>query len=342
MKLNKVNKINFNHKNYVLVINWNNFEDTNHLIKLINKYIKTKHHLVLINNGSTNNSKYQFLKLLGCSNRKFLSNKQYVLRLEKIMYKYRLLKGIGWTFIDTNENYGFTGACNIGFKIILENPNAENVLLLNNDLTLETNVLEHLIDVSVVNHADVAGATIYDFEGKNIQFYGRKWPQMLFGRPTFRINPVGDYWNADMAEGSAMLIKTALLRRRFQKDGYFFDPKYFMYCEETDLCLFVKNEGGNIVIGKNARVNHKTSKILGGFGNNLTIYYQKRNEFYLAKKWLPISTFLLFLPFQILYNITVSIYLIIRNKVRPSYLKFAIKGICHAYLGITGKAVGHS
>ena len=51
-----------------------------------------------------------------------------------------------------------------------------------------------------------------------------------------------------------------IINKNFFSDRCFFDEKFFMYLENVDLCLRAKNQGGNLFICKNSKINHLGAK----------------------------------------------------------------------------------
>ncbi len=68
-----------------------------------------------------------------------------------------------------------------------------------------------------------------------------------------------------------------LLRRKTLEDTGFFDKKYFMYYEDTDLSQRMKKKGWKILYVPKAKLWHKVAQS-SGIGSNLNDYFTTRNR----------------------------------------------------------------
>ena len=88
----------------------------------------------------------------------------------------------------------------------------------------------------------------------------------------------------DFATGACIFIKTEVLR----KTGYF-DPRYFTYFEDADLCLKVKKKGFQIYYLPKAVIWHKVAQS-SAIGSELNDYYITRNRLIFGFKYAPIRS----------------------------------------------------
>ncbi len=167
--------------------------------------------------------------------------------------------------IQNSRNVGFGAANNQAIKTAKD----EYVLLLNPD----TIVLDRAIQKTVhfmEQHpeADIVGCKLLNLDG-SLQPSCRSFPSIancffetLFLYKLFPKNKViGRYHmtcfsynkvaEVDMVAGSFMMIKRAV----FQYVGGF-DEDFFLYSEETDLCLRAKRQGYNVLFFPHASVIH--------------------------------------------------------------------------------------
>ena len=139
--------------------------------------------------------------------------------------------------IENGTNLGFAKAVNLGIRRALKNPEVDAVLLVNNDATLEQGALSELslalrkfpaagILAPLLHHAGG-----YDWGAKLNPWLGtvhhKNWPN----KPKTAIH-------ADHVAAAAMLIR----RRVFAQVGYF-DERFFLYYEDVDYCLRVRQAG---------------------------------------------------------------------------------------------------
>jgi GT2 family glycosyltransferase len=154
--------------------------------------------------------------------------------------------------VKNTENLGFAKACNQGFKlckskyILLLNPDA---VLLENTIAASFDYLETHQDIDVLgcqllNESNQVTPTCARFP-KPINFVyhslglSKIWPK-IFHPPTLMTD-----WDhkesrfVDQVMGAYMFMRKSV----FEKAGYF-DERFFVYFEELDFSLSLKNAGG--------------------------------------------------------------------------------------------------
>jgi GT2 family glycosyltransferase len=146
--------------------------------------------------------------------------------------------------VESPENLGFGRACNLGFQGV----DTPYVLFLNPDAWLEPDALELLIDFLEQHPRAGLVAPASRNPGGRRQLYGKlptpwrlvraavpgRWRRhhlrpMVWGRPPERVE-----WIC----GAVMLLRTDVFRRL---GG--FDPRFFLYFEETDLLHRMRDSG---------------------------------------------------------------------------------------------------
>jgi N-acetylglucosaminyl-diphospho-decaprenol L-rhamnosyltransferase len=172
----------------------------------------------------------------------------------------------GATIVTNDTNRGFGAAVNQALPLT----RAELVLLLNPDAEIEAGCLEQLIaamrarpDAGIVapRLVDAAGRPVlscYPFLSlatvawRHFQLY-RVLPNVALGRyrratlSQRRTEPVPVDW----AQGACLLVK----RQVFERIGGL-DERYFLYCEEVDLCLRAARAGWRTYYVPTARARH--------------------------------------------------------------------------------------
>jgi GT2 family glycosyltransferase len=237
--------------------------------------------------------------------------------------------------IQTGANLGFTGGCNVGIAYALAR-GADYVFLLNNDATVEPVTLTRLVAAAEASAAGIAGARVLDAGGRSVLFSGSQWPGSLFGVCAARARAeVGDYWDSDYAIGCAILLRSDLLRDRFLSSGYYFDPSFFMYCEEVDLCLFGRARGYRCIVVRDAVVYHALAKSSGGSLNPRSYYYNTRNRIRLANRWLGCAWWALFHTYYAPSRLVLQS--LGRAKWRRDVFGSVLRGLVDGYLGVSGR-----
>lgn len=226
--------------------------------------------------------------------------------------------------VRNNKNVGFARAVNQGIRMA----STKYVLLLNPDTILQKDSLKELISCSEKNGYSVLGGKTLDDNGNMHGTYVRKpdLSTMLFEYSNLRKLVPNDsvhqyhYYhdmghikkplNVDAVSGSFMLIDLEKTGK-----GTKFDENFFMYLEDIDFCVRVKNDGGSIGFCPNSVIYH-----IGGASSNNTdrINYrgwEKAREHY-ARKHFGLIGKIVLVP---LYKADTIVSRIWRQKIRKSH-----------------------
>lgn len=149
--------------------------------------------------------------------------------------------------IRSKTNLGYGRGCNLGARDV----ETEYVLIMNPDATLAANELQTLVQfMDDTPQAGIAAPAIRE-SGSHLQAAGlMTTPGILWREALGRAQPHPEYrpivpgaaaFRTEWVCGAIMLIRSALFR---SLGG--FDPRFFLYFEETDLCRRVTNAGSEI------------------------------------------------------------------------------------------------
>lgn len=162
--------------------------------------------------------------------------------------------------IHSSANLGFGRGNNVGIRRALSDPDCEFVFLLNNDTTVEPDTIEKLEAVLDGRpEAGMAAPRIVLAEDSDVLWYasgGVDWRKGVAKVPGY-LGPADtkDSLSAKdvvFASGCAMMIRSSVLE---EVGG--FDPRFFMYEEDLELCLRVREKGWTIRYAPEALVRHK-------------------------------------------------------------------------------------
>jgi GT2 family glycosyltransferase len=155
--------------------------------------------------------------------------------------------------VRNDENLGFVGACNQGAKLA----NGELVLFLNDDTVVEPGAVRALVDALVDHPAWGAcqaklllmhAPSRLDTAGSFLTATG-----FLVHRGSHQ--PETSYVRSDeifAAKGAALVV-----RRRALDDVGVFDPDFFAYFEDSDLCWRLWVAGWEVGFAADARIRHR-------------------------------------------------------------------------------------
>ena len=130
-------------------------------------------------------------------------------------------------------------------------------------------------------------------------------------------------------DGFSILINL----KKFE-DKYFFDENFFLYLENDDLCIRVKNKNENIYILKNSLINH-----LGGISKNNNLEYLRNWHWMWSKFYFNKKHYGFMIAFaKIFSNIVSSIlkyffYSIFYNLHKKKIYQMRISGLINSILG---------
>jgi GT2 family glycosyltransferase len=181
--------------------------------------------------------------------------------------------GLKTEIVRVEQNLGFAGGMNAAMK----HATATFVALVNNDVTLDRDWIETLIPYfdrephlaalqSVIRRDDVTldGAGIDISDG------------------TFRQAGAGEPIDANVASAWGVSA-TAAIYRRDATGREMFDPRFFAYYEDVDLCARLIEEGWTLRVVPAIKATHAGSQSAAKLGARAR-YLRTRNRYWVARK----------------------------------------------------------
>ena len=170
------------------------------------------------------------------------------------------------TLVRAEENRGFGAGCNLGWRA----GSSASVLFLNPDATISGDSLRALTTVvDAEPETGIVGPRIVD-EGGVLDYSIRRFPRLrsTFAQALFahRLAPGADWTDevvrdagryassgdADWLSGACLLVRRGLLDAL---GG--FDERFFMYCEDTDICRRAWDLGRRVRFVAQASAEHE-------------------------------------------------------------------------------------
>ncbi len=309
-------------KIYVIILNYNNWQDTIECMESVLRSDYPNFQVILIDNDSTDNSQEYIKEWLEGNINVWVSpsNKlrnlsfppiekplPYVfydkktaedggnLKLENsLTYKDSRLRN-PIIFIQTGKNLGFSGGNNVGIRYALKKDDFKYIWLLNNDTVVEKNTLTNLVNCA--NSKDdsygMFGTTLlYYDEPELVQALGGKFNQLFatgkhkYANQEFeKVRLSNDIQDFDYIIGASLL-----LTNKFIKEVGLLSEDYFIYYEEIDLALRGKKKGFKMHICLDSIVYHKESVTIKKSEQTISSfsdYYRVKNRIKLTKKHNP-------------------------------------------------------
>lgn len=235
-------------KIFIILVNYNGSKDTLECIESLKEIYYRNVEIIVVDN----NSKKEEIDLLKEKEKDFI-------------------------LIETNKNNGFAIGNNIGVKYAIDN-GADYVLLLNNDTIVEKDFLNIMLETYKSN--DNVGAVgcriMYHSDRRLIWYNGGKIDYSKFS--AFNIDEkkldkdiVEQNIETDFITGCCILIP----KNTIKNIGYLSD-EYFMYYEDVDYSLRIKERGLNLIINPKSKIYHKVSISSGGEDSPFRIFYSNR------------------------------------------------------------------
>ncbi len=194
------------------------------------------------------------------SNKIVIENSKNIKLKEELENKYDNIEVI------INENIGMGASNNIGIK----RSKTKYAYIINPDVEFNNNTLENLFK---------AAESISDFAIISPINSDSNYPNYKKSNDSKTIDE--NIISVDYVDGFSMLIN----KEKIQEEN-FFDENFFLYLENTELCLRVKKNDQNIYIIKNSIINHLgESSIVSKDLEYLRNWHWMWSKFYFNKKY---------------------------------------------------------
>ena len=240
----------------ILILNYNNWEDTINCIESVEEYNTASIKYIIIDNGSTREGTIEALD-------DYLS-KTFVGEYKKVSENNNGDKTLPYiTFLTSKTNDGYARGNNKGLRLAYNDDEIDDIMILNNDILFIQDIIPMLLKKrSGIDDCGIISPILYGRDGRTIDHNcARKsvqpstlilaylvFYQDLFGilsrdmEKRLIIKKIKDFKTYDRIEvelpsGSCMLISKSLM----QKIGGF-DPHTFLYYEEDILYSKLKDK----------------------------------------------------------------------------------------------------
>lgn len=311
----------------VIIINYNNSKDTIDCLASIISLAKQPKYIVVVDNGSSDNSAELICKALENTGPvSLIYDENYPLELEKNI------------LIQLTDNDGFSAGNNAALKLLVST-DCDAFWLLNNDTIVVKNSLSTLCDrLNAKPTAAMCGSTLVHMDDKiTVQCSaGAKFSELL-GTTKFINNGLSIYNVTVQApeQVESMLGEitgaSILMHRSVVEECGLMDESYFLYREDSEWSIRVRKRGYCLAWAPQSVVYHKEggtseAKSTGGCRQRslLVDFLGIRNRFYLMKTYYP-----WFVPTALLGLIVVFANRIRRGQADriPMLVKAAIDGL---------------
>lgn len=281
----------------IIVLNWNNGDDTIECLESLYRINYNNYNVILVDNGSDDDSIEKVLQYaqgdleIESDFFKFNNDMKPLNYVEIVKDEYNNINlenpfNQNLFIIKNPENYGFAEGNNVGINFALKYLKPDYIEILNNDIVVAENYLDEMVKViNSDSNIAIVGPKIYFYDYK-----GRKDVQTAVGGYiNWKIYPGYNYLEdkietedpveLDWVTGASLMIRTDL-------PDIFLDKQFFFGAEDIDLNIRVKNEGYKIYLVPTAHIWHKISLSRYKKFNNLTKRFKNtvNSHFALVKK----------------------------------------------------------
>lgn len=184
-----------------------------------------------------------------------------------------------------NQNTGFSAGNNLGIK----KAQGENILLLNPDTKLEPDTLEKVLAfVKEKPNLGIVGCKVLKPDGSLDLACRRRFPNPVNSFLRLFLKNNKDYNYLDKSEDETMQVDSVmgaflLIKKNVIESVGLLDESFFMYGEDLDWCLRVKEKGYEVWYYPQSRITHFKGassaqvpfKALKWFHDAMWIFYKK-------------------------------------------------------------------
>lgn len=197
-----------------------------------------------------------------------------------------------------NKNVGFGRACNQGIEIARK-LGAEHITFLNNDTQFDSGLFGGMVATLRETGADALSPLITYYDKPDHVWYvtsSFRWSRGMiplhdhFRRHRSEIPSNRLQWT-EFATGCCLILPMYVFD---VLSG--FDDRYFVYWEDTDLCMDLKRHGMKLVVDTQLVLQHKVSISTGGQFSDFTIFQFTRGHMMFARKYFGTTKTLAMLP----------------------------------------------
>ena len=282
----------------IVVLNWNNYEDTSECLCSLEDIDYPRYDIVVVDNGSSDGSGS---------------------RLEEDFPNVDVLFN--------SENKGFAAGNNVGINFALES-NADYILLLNNDTVVGCDFLTQLVRTAESNkNAAIVGGIIYEADSDNIWFSGASFiPSLVKSRHYTSIQQEAPY-ETDYVTGAMMLLRAGFLNQVGN-----LNEDYFFGYEDVDISFEARKRDRDVLITPTSEIYHKVGNSAGNY-NPFRYYHSTWNRLKFANNHLSISQRYFFYIFFVLTRFFRIVQWTVSRSVEQSRSKAVLQGLFDFFRG---------
>jgi GT2 family glycosyltransferase len=164
-----------------------------------------------------------------------------------------------YVLIRAETNHGYAGGNNLGIRFALRLKDAEYILILNNDTTVEPDALAQLtVCADEDKSAAILGSTLVEAGGNVRIAGGAKYNRLLTTIKPVELDALESCASLDYVSGAAMFIRADAIRQ-----VGLLSEDYFLYFEELDFSYRIIDAGLKIAWCPSSVIYHAVGRSAG-------------------------------------------------------------------------------
>jgi len=265
-----------NSKNYIVVLNYNGWEDTIECLKSLLKNGDLNYQIIVVDNNSPDRSMDH---LLGWATTLDKKSFNYLYFTEKEATETTEDNNATLIFIQANSNGGYSSGNNIGIRYAMKKNDFEYVCLLNNDIIVDEKFFDTFVSKALDASLDIAGSKIYYYDKPKLWYNGGK-----LNRWTGRAQHIHDETEDEITYCNFITGACMLIHKKVLDSIGILDETYFMYSEDLDYCYRATEQKFRVGVIHSTNVWHKVGASSKGETSYFSTYFIYRNAIWFRKK----------------------------------------------------------
>ena len=270
---------------YAVTVNWNCPDDTLECLQTLAAQSYPSLGLLVVDNGSTDDS---------------------VKRIRAEFPKAELLA--------SQANQGFAAGANLGLRWAFR-AGADLVFLVNNDTLVDPEAVEALAAHARAGVGILAPLIYYAEEPARIWSAGgkrRHWTLEIHGDDRGQMDT--GQWREPVARDFVTGCGMLLTRELVERVGIF-DEQFFMYYEDSDLCLRAQHGGFKILLVPASKMWHKVAQSSGGSDAPDERYWMARSSVQFFRKHAQGAQWLAIVPWRLVSALRTTLRLLRNGRI---------------------------
>lgn len=300
----------YNPKVGIVILNWNNYEDTKECLQSIETLDYSSLEVVVVDGKSSDDS---------------------TKRIEQEFPDYR--------YIYLRKDTGYSGGNNAGIKFLLEK-GVELILSLNNDVVLTPDVLKLLVpEIQKSEKIGMVGPRIYSYYDRSLFQLSGGYVDVIRSRPMpkWARDNNGKHYSSWPFTVKKLPAACLLMKREVIDDIGLMNENYFLYYADADWEKKAFDKGWLLCCVPEARVYHKVFSTTGKNPPKLH-YYDTRDFLFFVKDHYS-SLWLLYCMLNSFWQRCLSIFMKNRLEQAIKIFPYMLLGYYHFLKGKRGKGI---